>query len=68
MAQDPHRQFRNKGDLFASEEHTARNKRQRQEKRKGTREKEGGYLSQEDKGLLLGREETDAAHRLMAVY
>jgi hypothetical protein len=36
------------------------------EKGKGTREE--GYLSQRDKGLHLHREETDMAHRKMAIY
>lgn len=38
------------------------------EKGKGTTEMEERYLPQRDKGLLLDREETDVAHRQMAVY
>jgi hypothetical protein len=38
------------------------------EKEKGTRERGKGYLSWRDKGLPLDREETDTAHRKMAVY
>ena len=37
------------------------------EKGKGTREKGKGYLPQKDRGLPLDREETDMAHRQMAV-
>ena len=43
-------------------------KRERmREKRKGTRERGQGYLSQRDKGLPLDGEETDVAHRQMVV-
>jgi hypothetical protein len=38
------------------------------EKGKGTRERGKEYLSQKDKGLPLSREDTDMAHRQMAVY
>jgi hypothetical protein len=37
-------------------------------KRKRGREREDGHLSWEDRGLPLDREETDTAHRQMAVY
>ena len=45
----------------------AGNKRPRQQNRKGTREKDFVFV-QDDKGLPLDREETDPAHRLMAIY
>ena len=38
------------------------------DKGKETREREEGYMSPEDKGLPLDREETDVAHRKMVVY
>ena len=38
------------------------------EKGKGTREREEGYLSLEDQGLPLDREEADVVHWKMAFY
>ena len=64
-----------KGDLFAAEEQRSENQRQRgdlEDEGEGERNKgEGGgdgYLSWREKGLFLYREETDIAHRKMAVY
>ena len=43
-------------------------KRQRWEKGKGTRRGSISLGKEQDKGLPLGREETDVAHGKMAVY
>ena len=74
MAQDTPRLSSQYKDLFAPEGQRAGNKRQRQEIEKLEGEGNGdagvgeGIFVSGDKGLPLDREETNVAHRKMAVY
>ena len=73
-AQDPQDYVLSTKDLFAPEEHSAENKRQRQEiedegKKEGDKGEGGGVCPEWNKGLPLVRKEIDdVAHRKMAVY
>jgi hypothetical protein len=53
----PRPSSQHKGDLFAPEGQTDKDRRQRKREkgRKGSRERDKGYLSTGDKGLLLDR-------------
>lgn len=70
-AQDPKTKFSAQRRFICPRGTEDRDKGQRQGKRKkekGARERGQKYLSQKDKGLSLDKEETDMAHRKMAVY
>ena len=72
-SEPPRPSSQHKGDSFAPERQRTGNKRQRQEiedegEGEGNKEKGAVVFVLEDKGLPLDREETDVAHRQLAVY